>query len=141
MGPHILAGKDFDDVLQAELDKARAVIVVWSAHSVASRWVKVEAGEGLRRELLVPVQLDATLPPLGFRNIQTVSFAGLAPTAETAAFEDLVEALTALLGPPTPASEAPTRVMQQPARRENPPPPCGRRLPRSLLSPRSPIRV
>jgi hypothetical protein len=43
---HILAGKDFDDVLQGELDKARAVLVAWSSHSIASRWVKVEAGEG-----------------------------------------------------------------------------------------------
>jgi hypothetical protein len=60
-------------VLQSELDKARAVVVVWSSHSVASRWVKAEAGEGLRRGILVPVLVDASLPPLGFRNILTVA--------------------------------------------------------------------
>ena len=121
---HILAGKDFDDVLQAELDKARCVLVAWSAHSVASRWVKVEAGEGLRREILVPVQLDAALPPLGFRNIQTVAFTGLPLDADTPAFDDLVEALTALVGPPAPASEAATRVMEQPPARARAAPPA-----------------
>ena len=117
---HILAGKDFDDVLQSELDKARAVLVAWSSHSIASRWVKVEAGEGLRREVLVPIQLDASLPPLAFRNIQTVTFAGLSLAAETPAFDDLVEALTALLGAPTPAPQvvpqpAPPQPVPQPA--------------------------
>jgi ketosteroid isomerase-like protein len=116
---HILAGKDFDDVLQCELDKARAVLVAWSSHSIASRWVKAEAGEGLRREMLVPIQLDAALPPLGFRNIQTVTFAGLSLAAETPAFDDLLEALTALLGAPTPAPQ----VVLQPAPPQPVPPP------------------
>jgi ketosteroid isomerase-like protein len=117
---HILAGKDFDDVLQGELDKARAVLVAWSSHSIASRWVKVEAGEGLRREVLVPIQLDASLPPLAFRNIQTVTFAGLSLAAETPAFDDLIEALTALLGAPTPAPQ----VVPPPAPPQPVPPPA-----------------
>jgi hypothetical protein len=105
---HILAGKDFDEVLEAELDKARAVVVVWSVHSVGSRWVKAEAGEGLKRGLLVPIQIDATPPPLSFRNIQTVSFAGLPLAADSPAFDDLVEALTALIGDITlPATRVP----------------------------------
>lgn len=116
---HILAGKDFDDVLQCELDKARCVLVAWSSHSIASRWVKAEAGEGLRREILVPIQLDPALPPLGFRNIQTVTFTGLSLAAETPAFDDLIEALTALLGEPTPA---PPPVLQPAPPQPVPPP-------------------
>jgi hypothetical protein len=97
---HILAGKEFDNVLQEELDRARCVLVAWSSASVTSRWVKAEAGEGLRREILIPIRLDGSLPPLGFRNIQTVFFAALPLDRESSAFGELVEALTALLGGP-----------------------------------------
>jgi hypothetical protein len=140
---HILAGKDFDEVLQRELDKARCVLVAWSSHSVASRWVKAEAGEGLRREILVPIQLDAALPPLNFRNIQTVTFPDRSIAGETPAFAELVEALTDLLGkpvrpelvaPPVAAQAAPAPVQAGPSLiPESPQPKKDDRVPRSRL--------
>jgi hypothetical protein len=94
----IRAGEEFDEVIQREIRIARCVIVAWSQHSVRSRWVKNEADEALRRQVLVPIQLDDAEVPLGFRNIQTVAFGGLALAPPSPAFDDLLAALTSLLG-------------------------------------------
>lgn len=57
-----------DDALQA----ADAVLVLWSKKSVESDWVRDEAAQGRDRHRLVPLSLDGTLPPLGFRQIQMI---------------------------------------------------------------------
>ena len=60
-------GKSFDEVIEKALGEAKAVIVLWSAVSVASEWVRNEASEGKRRGVLVPVFLEAVDAPLAFR--------------------------------------------------------------------------
>ncbi len=69
-------GTSFDKEIEKELEQAQCVIVVWSKRSVESDWVREEASEGLERGVLVPVQLDDTRPPLGFRRSQTASLTG-----------------------------------------------------------------
>ena len=68
---HIGVGEQFDEVIDREIRAAKCVIVVWSKHSVDSRWVKTEASEGDQRRILVPVQLDHVTLPLEFRRIET----------------------------------------------------------------------
>lgn len=68
----ILPGKDFTAEISAEIDAARVVVVLWSKSSVASRWVRDEAHEGLERNALVPVLVDGSEPPMGYRAIQGV---------------------------------------------------------------------
>jgi hypothetical protein len=67
--PKITPGKSFDEVIERALEDARCVIVLWSKKSVSSRWVKAEASEANRREILVPalIEDDARIP-LEFRN-------------------------------------------------------------------------
>lgn len=64
------AGKSFDRTIEEALSVASCILVVWSARSVESNWVREEADEGLRRGILVPVQIDPCQIPLGFRRIQ-----------------------------------------------------------------------
>ena len=45
-------GKSYDEVIEKALAQAKCVIVLWSAVSVASEWVRNEASEGRRREIL-----------------------------------------------------------------------------------------
>jgi hypothetical protein len=60
-------GKSFDEVIEKALSQAKCVIVLWSAVSVASDWVRNEASEAKRRVILVPVFLDTVNAPLAFR--------------------------------------------------------------------------
>ena len=70
----IKAAADWRDVLQGELDKAGAVVVLWSEASVDSDWVKEEAERG--RSRLVPVRIDEVELPLGFSGQQAVNLVG-----------------------------------------------------------------
>jgi hypothetical protein len=51
----ILPGKDFEKVIEAKLDASRCVVVIWSKAAVDSHFVRDEAAEGMRRNILVPV--------------------------------------------------------------------------------------
>jgi TolB-like protein len=66
-------GASFDREIERELDAARCVVVVWSAGSVESDWVRNEAQEGLDRGVLVPLVIDDVRPPLAFRRAQTAA--------------------------------------------------------------------
>jgi TIR domain len=91
----ILPGHDFTAVIAAELAAARAVIVIWSAASIASRWVRDEAAEGLERNALVPVLFDGVEPPMGFRSIHAADLAGW-EAGDEAGFEQVKEAIAGL---------------------------------------------
>ncbi|TAM92132.1 MAG: toll/interleukin-1 receptor domain-containing protein, partial [Rhodanobacteraceae bacterium] len=54
--PEITPGQEFDDQIDAEIDAAKAVLVIWTPTSVASRWVRGEAREAAERGILVPVR-------------------------------------------------------------------------------------
>jgi TolB-like protein/Flp pilus assembly protein TadD len=68
----IATGHSFDRDIEAALEAARCVVVVWSRQSVESDWVRAEATEGLERGTLIPVALDDVRPPLAFRRVQTL---------------------------------------------------------------------
>src|SRR5918994_1276189 len=63
----IPAGKTWRSHIGRALEEARCVVVAWSEHSIQSDWVIEEADEAKERGILVPVLLDAVLPPRGFR--------------------------------------------------------------------------
>src|SRR4051794_23111021 len=65
----IPTGKTWRAVLDAALDEMRCMVVLWSKRSIASDWVIDEAEEGRSRAKLLPILLDAVLPPRGFRQI------------------------------------------------------------------------
>ena len=65
-------GSRYTNRIEEALDQAKAVVVLWSASSVESNWVRDEAESGRDRSSLVPVSLDGCLPPLGFRQFQAV---------------------------------------------------------------------
>ena len=64
-------GERFATSTEAALEGARAVVVLWSAKSIASHWVHDEATRGRDRGCLVPLSVDGSKPPLGFRQFQT----------------------------------------------------------------------
>ena len=64
-------GQSFDAVIQHELDAAGVVVVVWTHHAVASRWVRSEAELAISQKKVLPVRMDDVQLPLGFRLVQT----------------------------------------------------------------------
>jgi TolB-like protein len=63
----IVAGAAFATATEQALEAAAAVVVLWSKHASVSHWVRDEATRGRDRGCLVPVTVDGTEPPLGFR--------------------------------------------------------------------------
>jgi len=69
-------GKSFDETISCALNMARCVVVLWSKTSVVSHWVKEEASEARRRNVLIPVMIEDVEIPLGFRSIQSAQLIG-----------------------------------------------------------------
>lgn len=67
------AGTDFQQITEAALEAARVVVVLWSKTSIESHWVRDEATSGRVRNCLIPLSLDGTIPPLGFRQVQVIN--------------------------------------------------------------------
>ena len=91
-------GKSFDEVIEKALGEAKCVIVLWSALSVGSEWVRNEASEGKRRGILVPVFLEAVDAPLAFRLLNGADLSQWQLGAANAEFDKLVERMSELLG-------------------------------------------
>jgi len=67
----LAAGDDYARVIERELSAAKAVIVVWTAASVDSAFVRDEAGRARDQGRLVPLSLDRGVKiPLGFGSFQ-----------------------------------------------------------------------
>jgi tetratricopeptide (TPR) repeat protein len=73
---HVRGGAQFSKVIEEALKAADAVVVLWSRNSIESPWVRDEAAAGRDSGRLVPVTIDGTLAPLGFRQFQTVDLSG-----------------------------------------------------------------
>ena len=65
----IPTGHDFGEYIQQQINTARCIVVLWSKASVASRFVRDEATEGLDGRL-APALIEWVKQPLGFRQLQ-----------------------------------------------------------------------
>jgi TolB-like protein len=65
------AGEAYDEVTEKALLEAKAVVVLWSKKSVASRWVRAEATQAERNRTLVPAMIEPCTRPIMFELTQT----------------------------------------------------------------------
>ena len=103
--PHIPTGMRFDDVIEQALADARCIIVVWSASSIKSGYVRAEAGEGAERGILFPVMIEEVRPPLAFRQFQTAHLIDWSNEPHHPEFAKLVRDITVVLCPPPAPAE------------------------------------
>jgi TolB-like protein/Tfp pilus assembly protein PilF len=98
----IEGGAAYAKSIGSALETADAVIVMWSANSVESDWVRDEAAQGRDRHCLIPISLDGTRPPLGFRQYQVIKFRSWRGRRDSPQFEALERAISASSGAPSP---------------------------------------
>ena len=68
-------GEAYDEVTETALRTAKAVVVLWSKRSVASRWVRAEATLADRNKTLVPCMIVPCERPIMFELTQTAELA------------------------------------------------------------------
>jgi tetratricopeptide (TPR) repeat protein len=97
----IKVGAQYNREIDAALKQADAVVVLWSERSVDSAWVRDEAAAGRDSGRLIPVSLDSSDPPLGFRQYQTIDLSTPRGRRRSARLRQLVGAVEALREPIT----------------------------------------
>ncbi|HSD38058.1 MAG TPA: toll/interleukin-1 receptor domain-containing protein [Rhodocyclaceae bacterium] len=122
----IPAGKNWAQVLDDALQGMCCMVVLWSRHSVDSSWVYEEAEEGRKRQILLPVLIDAVQPPRGFRGIQVADLSVWDGDTDAPVARQLLADLYSLVPrdevpdrslPPQPQPPPPTKDQDGPYRR------------------------
>lgn len=108
----ISGGEQFAEAIETALHEADVIVAVWSETAARSAWVRDEAAAGRDSGRLVPVSLDGSAPPLGFRQYQTIDLSKGKVSAK--ALAPLEQAIAAKAGgersPPAPARRPRTVV-------------------------------
>lgn len=93
----IAGGAQYGTEIEEALKRSEAVVVLWSSAAVQSAWVRDEAAAGRDAGKLVPASIDAAVPPMGFRQYQTIDLSGWKGGRGTKAFGELNRAVNGLL--------------------------------------------
>lgn len=93
-------GASFSLEIEKALNDCDAVLVLWSAESVRSAWVRDEAGFGRDKAKLIPLSLDGIEPPLGFRQFQSIDLSKWKGRTEPSKAEGIRAAIARIAGLP-----------------------------------------
>lgn len=107
---NIAPGNTFDRLIEAEIDRAKAVIVAWSERSVGSDWVRAEAQYAKERDILVPILLDGVKPPMAYSLVQASPFQTWSGDINDSYFQRLRSRIEELAGPPQSLSKVEERA-------------------------------
>ncbi len=105
-------GSRFSQEIDQALQRSDAVVVLWSHSSIESAWVQDEAAEGRDSGRLVPVVIDKSKPPLGFRQYQAVDLSDWKGRGKIGEIEALHQAI--LAKPHSPEAAAATKAGTKP---------------------------
>jgi len=92
------AHRAYSDVIEERLKSAKAVVVLWSAESAKSHWVRAEADTAREAGTLVQASLDGALPPMPFNQIQCADLNGWSGDTTSAGWHKLEGSVAALVG-------------------------------------------
>ena len=92
------AHRAYSDVIEERLKSAKAVVVLWSAESAKSHWVRAEADSAREAGTLVQASLDGALPPMPFNQIQCADLKDWDGDTGCAGWQKLEDSVSALVG-------------------------------------------
>ncbi|MCX7099617.1 MAG: SUMF1/EgtB/PvdO family nonheme iron enzyme [Methylococcales bacterium] len=98
----ILGGQDFDAVIEAAIEAAACMVVLWSEVAKKSHYVRDEARLGRERNILVPVLIESISLPLGFGSLHAENFSSWQGDINAPEFIKLQQAITLKLSLYTP---------------------------------------
>ena len=96
-------GMDYAQVIERAVTEASCIVVLWSRHSIGSRWVHTEAAAGADRHVVATVLIDDTPGeqiPFEFRRLQAVNLKDWTPDGAHAGFELLANRIRSILDEP-----------------------------------------
>jgi TolB-like protein len=100
------SGEAYDQVTEQALRGARAVVVLWSKKSVASRWVRAEATLADRQHTLVPAMIEPCERPIMFELTQTADLCRWNGEPADAGWQAFLADVRQFVGAPRPAGGA-----------------------------------
>jgi tetratricopeptide (TPR) repeat protein len=106
----ISGGSQFSKEIEQALASADVVVVLWTSSSVDSPWVRDEAIAGRDRDRLVPLSVDGTLPPLGFRQFQSIDLGAWRGRGKLPRLKEILAAVDRQAGASAPGPASPPRV-------------------------------
>ena len=92
------AHRPYTDVISEQLDVASAVLVLWTADSAASHWVRSEANRALQTGRLVQLRLDDARLPMPFDQIQCADLRRWHGRSDAPGWKMVAESISALTG-------------------------------------------
>ena len=87
---NLVAGAEFTAVIEAKLLGAAVVIVLWSADSVRSSFVRDECSRALKQGKLLPLRIEDVELPLGFGQLHTLDLLDWDGDTDDATFQSLL---------------------------------------------------
>jgi uncharacterized membrane protein YhaH (DUF805 family) len=93
-------GQTWADYIEGKLAQCKTLIVLWSANSTGSQWVREEARMGRDSGKLIPVMLDASPAPFGFGEVQGADLSTWRGEPNHPQWQRVLRAVEAALGGP-----------------------------------------
>src|SRR5262245_21589062 len=100
--------------LDQRLGSAGAILVVWSAYSRGSEYVRSEAATGLYKNKLIQTRIDSAAPPRPFDQVEVVDLSLWSGEREDPSWRRVVQSIRLYAGAPgaRPAAAKPQRKKQ-----------------------------
>ena len=88
----------YADEIEAQLQSAKAVVVIWSADAARSQWVRSEADRARVDRKLVQLTVDGSALPMPFDQIQCADLVGWTGNPQASGWQTVVASVAALTG-------------------------------------------
>lgn len=115
---HIGGGTEYAKEIEQALSSADIVVVLWSSSSIDSPWVRDEAGSGRDSGRLVPLSINGTPPPLGFRQFQSIDLGRWPGRGKVPRLKEILAAIERQANEPGIPASAPAAAVSR--RRDGP---------------------
>lgn len=96
----IQTGETFDEVIEAELEKAKAILVCWSEKSARSKWVRSEAAIADNQRMLVPCFIEKCKLPPPFNLAQAADLTDWSGSVDHPGWSSVLERIGSLVKRP-----------------------------------------